>query len=143
MFIESLEITLFGMAIVFVMLLLIILAVKVIEPVRRFFAGLFKRDKGTEPEKEARPAPADGKNAAQSIQAAPQGAGAEAFLQGGALKDGAQSPQLSAENIPGAPDGGTVAAIIAAIEAASGLNSRQFVLYSVRRRPARRNNNIF
>ena len=47
MFIESLEITLFGMAIVFVMLLLIILAVKVIEPVRRFFAGLFKRDKGT------------------------------------------------------------------------------------------------
>ena len=91
MFIESLEITLFGMAIVFVMLLLIILAVKVIEPVRRFFAGLFKRDKGTEPEKEARPAPA----------------------------------------------------IIAAIEAASGLNSRQFVLYSVRRRPARRNNNIF
>lgn len=69
--------------------------------------------------------------------------GRRRFCQGGALKDGAQSPQLSAENIPGAPDGGTVAAIIAAIEAASGLNSRQFVLYSVRRRPARRNNNIF
>ena len=42
---DALKVTVFGMAIVFVMLIIIILAVKFIEPVRRFFAGLFKRDK--------------------------------------------------------------------------------------------------
>ena len=38
---DALKVTVFGMAIVFVMLIIIILAVKFIEPVRRFFAGLF------------------------------------------------------------------------------------------------------
>ena len=37
MFAEALEITIFGMAIVFVMLILVIVSVKLIQPVRRFF----------------------------------------------------------------------------------------------------------
>lgn len=122
---EALKVTLFGMAIVFVMLIVIILAVKVIEPVRKFFGRLFKRNKGENISKEdnnslpSRPL--------EEVQAAPD-KGVPAVLTQGASD---------------APDGSVVAAIIAAVEASSGMSSRQFVLRSIRRRPVRRGNNIF
>ena len=66
---DALKVTVFGMAIVFVMLIIIILAVKFIEPVRRFFAGLFKRDK-----KES--SPAKGDSAGSNANTADPGIGA-------------------------------------------------------------------
>lgn len=66
---DALKVTVFGMAIVFAMLIIIILAVKFIEPVRRFFAGLFKRDK-----KES--SPAKGDSAGSNANTADPGTGA-------------------------------------------------------------------
>ena len=123
MFAEALEITIFGMAIVFVMLILVIVSVKLIQPVRRFFSALFKREK---------------KETALSDQSARAAGPVRACSQDiseAALTNPAADSQ--------APDGAVVAAIIAAVQASSGLDSRQFVLRSIHSRPARRNNNIF
>lgn len=136
---DALKVTVFGMAIVFVMLIIIILAVKFIEPVRRFFAGLFKRDK-----KES--SPAKGDSAGSNANTADPGIGAvNGQSQAAQVFEGnqASAAEGSAQNAPGAPDGAVVAAIIAAVQASSGLSSRQFVLRSIRRSSARRNNNIF
>lgn len=136
---DALKVTVFGMAIVFVMLIIIILAVKFIEPVRRFFAGLFKRDK-----KES--SPAKGDSAGSNANTADPGIGAvDGQSQAAQVFEGnqASAAEGSAQNAPGAPDGAVVAAIIAAVQASSGLSSRQFVLRSIRRSSARRNNNIF
>lgn len=136
---DALKVTVFGMAIVFVMLIIIILAVKFIEPVRRFFAGLFKRDK-----KES--SPAKGDSAGSNANTADPGIGAvNGQSQAAQVLKGnqASAAEGSAQNAPGAPDGAVVAAIIAAVQASSGLSSRQFVLRSIRRSSARRNNNIF
>lgn len=136
---DALKVTVFGMAIVFVMLIIIILAVKFIEPVRRFFAGLFKRDKQES-------SPAKGDSAGSNANTADPGTGAVDGQSRAAqvLKGNqASAAERSAQNAPGAPDGAVVAAIIAAVQASSGLSSRQFVLRSIRRSSARRNNNIF
>lgn len=136
---DALKVTVFGMAIVFAMLIIIILAVKFIEPVRRFFAGLFKRDK-----KES--SPAKGDSAGSNANTADPGIGAvNGQSQAAQVLKGnqASAAEGSAQNAPGAPDGAVVAAIIAAVQASSGLSSRQFVLRSIRRSSARRNNNIF
>ena len=136
---DALKVTVFGMAIVFAMLIIIILAVKFIEPVRRFFAGLFKRDK-----KES--SPAKGDSAGSNANTADPGTGAvDGQSRAAQVFEGnqASAAEGSAQNAPGAPDGAVVAAIIAAVQASSGLSSRQFVLRSIRRSSARRNNNIF
>lgn len=136
---DALKVTVFGMAIVFAMLIIIIFAVKFIEPVRRFFAGLFKRDK-----KES--SPAKGDSAGSNANTADPGIGAvNGQSQAAQVFEGnqASAAEGSAQNAPGAPDGAVVAAIIAAVQASSGLSSRQFVLRSIRRSSARRNNNIF
>lgn len=120
MFIESLEITLFGMAIVFVMLLLIILAVKVIEPVRRFFAGLFKREpRELSPKKKPGPR-------LQTAKCGPKHSGGSAGRWGGGvfagrgLKRRGAEPAIERGEYSRSADGGTVAAIIAAIERLQG-----------------------
>ena len=136
---DALKVTVFGMAIVFAMLIIIIFAVKFIEPVRRFFAGLFKRDK-----KES--SPAKGDSAGSNANTADPGPGAvDGQSRAAQVFEGnqASAAEGSAQNAPGAPDGAVVAAIIAAVQASSGLSSRQFVLRSIRRSSARRNNNIF
>ena len=135
---DALKVTVFGMVIVFVMLIIIILAVKLIEPVRRFFAGLFKRDK-----KESSPAKED---SAGNANTADPGTGAvNGMSQAAQVFEGnqASAAEGAAQNALVAPDGAVVAAIIAAVQASSGLSSRQFVLRSIRRSSARRNNNIF
>ena len=134
---DALKVTLFGMAIVFVMLIIIILAVKAIQPVRSFFVRLFKRGEKEnssqgdrvkhEQKAEAGSGPFNGQSpAAQAYE-----------------ENQVSAAEESAQNAQGAPDGAVVAAIIAAVQASSGLSSRQFVLRSIRRRSARRNNNMF
>lgn len=153
MFAEALEITIFGMAIVFVMLILVIVSVKLIQPVRRFFSALFKREKKETALSDQSARAAGPVRAEELAQAENQGAAAaaenEAVRVHACAEGGNCSQDISEAALTNpaadsqAPDGAVVAAVIAAVQASSGLDSRQFVLRSIHSRPARRNNNIF
>lgn len=137
MFIEVLKITLFGLAIVFTMLTLIILAIKLMEPVKSFLRWLFspiinffsawKKTKARKKQEKLSKA-----NAAET-------AASSQSVTGVSLADvSAPSPETAESD-----QAALVAAVIAAIEACSGLESRQFVLRSIRRSAHARQNNLY
>ncbi len=137
MFLEALKVTVFGLAIVFAMLILIIGAIKATEPVKKFLRWLvspvinfFSAWKKTKARK---------KQEKLSKMNAAETAAASESLTSVSSADVSAPPTEEA----GSDQAAVVAAVIAAIEACSGLESRQFVLRSIRRSAETRRKNLY
>lgn len=137
MFLEALKVTVFGLAIVFAMLILIIGAIKATEPVKKFLSWLVRPiinliSGGKKAKAHKKQEKLSKANAAEAAAASQASAGISP------ADISKPSPEAA-----GPDQAAVVAAVIAAIEACSGLESRQFVLRSIRRSAGTRRNNLY